>query len=144
MLWCCSLKHRFSKKSGRLTFMEVIFPSWQASCNDRRNVYCLIVWLLPFTGFTMEMKHKEKSTGNLPMFKSVRVHHWQQIWAFKASLKLGFSFTVHIDFCHCWVRHISTLTQQLTVKHTDTHSQHTHLYLCGGTHWYNVFPIPQT
>lgn len=100
--------------------------SWRLSCQVDRPpatteeifIVRLIVWLLPFRGFTMEMKHKAKSSGNFPMLKSVRVHHWQQIWALKASLELGFSFTMHIDFWHCWVRHISTLTRQPTVKHT--------------------------
>lgn len=104
--------------------------SWRLSCQVDRPpatteemfIVHLFVWLLPFRGFTMEIKHKAKSTGNFPMLKSVRVHHWQQIWALKASLELGFSFKMHIDFWHCWVRHISTLTRQLTLKHMHTHT----------------------
>lgn len=92
-------------ENGRLTFTEVILPSWQASCKETRTVTSLSdcnsaedwLWKWIFGA------HEANCIGNLPVFlKSVRVHNWQPhrfvCWQFFFFFfKLELRFRIHID-----------------------------------------------
>lgn len=97
-MWTCK---REQKKCLALTFTEVIFPNWQASCKERWQIFTSLSDCNSIENLQLKLifeLSKGKCTGNFPVFlESIRVHNREPL-RFESFLKLELRIRIHIDF----------------------------------------------